>query len=70
MFGEKLKVKSATACDLDDDDVKDYPGVDISFDDNLVFAIESWGQISASDIFTEACKSLKTNLQAVAKSLK
>jgi len=70
MFGEKLKVKSAAACDLDDDDMKDYPGVEISFDDNLVFTIESWGQISASDIFVEACKALKGNLSEVSKAIK
>ena len=70
MFGEKVKVKSAAACDLDESDVEAYPGVEISFDNNLVFMIESWGQMEAKDIFTEACKSLKMNLQAVAKSLK
>jgi len=70
MFGEKIKVKSAAACDLDDDDMKNYPGVEISFDDKLVFTIESWGQMEAKDIFTEACKALKGNLSEVAKAIK
>jgi len=70
MFGEKVKVKNAAACDLDEDDVKDYPGIDISFDDNLVFMIESWGQMEAKDIFTEACKALKGNLSEVSKAIK
>jgi len=70
MFGEKVKVKSAAVCDLDEDDMKDYPGVEISFDDKLVFAIESWGQIEAKDIFTEACKALKGNLSEVSKAIK
>jgi len=70
MFGEKVKVKDAAACDLDEDDMKDYPGVEISFDDKLVFAIESWGQIEAKDIFTEACKALKGNLSEVVKAIK
>jgi len=70
MFGEKVKVKSAAACDLDEDDMKDYPGVEISFDNKLVFTIESWGQIEAKEIFTEACKALKGNLSEVSKAIK
>jgi len=70
MFGEKIKVKNAAACELDRDDMKSYPGVDISFGDKLVFAIESWGQIEASEIFTEACKALKANLSEVSKAIK
>ena len=70
MFGEKVKVKNAAACDLDQDDMGEYPGVEISFDDNLVFTIESWGQMEAKEIFTEACKALKGNLSEVAKAIK
>ena len=50
--------------------MKEYPGIDITFDDNLVFAIESWGQIEAKEIFSEACKALKGNLSEVSKALK
>ena len=70
MYGDKLKVKDATALDLDMEDMEEYPGINIEFDDNLVFAIESWGQISASDIFVEACKALKGNLSEVSKTIK
>lgn len=70
MFGEKLKVKNAVACDLDQDDMEEYPGVSIEFDNHLVFTIESWGQIEAKEIFTEACKALKGNLSEVTKAIK
>ena len=70
MFGEKLRVKNAVACDLDADDFKDYVGVDVSLGDELVFSVESWGQIGASEIFVDACKALKGNLSEVIKSLK
>ncbi len=70
MYGEKIKVKDAWECDLDNEDMKEYPGIDISFDNNLVFAIESWGQMDAKKIFVEACKALKGNLSIVSKALK
>lgn len=70
MFGEKLKVKNASACELDEEDMETYPGITISFNDNLVFNIESWGQIEAKEIFTEACKALKNNLSEVSKAIK
>ena len=70
MFGEKLKVKNPIACNLDEEDIKDYPGISIDFDDNLLFTIESWGQIEAKEIFTEACKALKGNLSEVSKVIK
>lgn len=70
MFGEKLKVKDASACDLDQEDMESYPGVTIGFDDNIVFTIESWGQLDAKDMFTDACKALKGNLSEVSKVIK
>lgn len=70
MYGEKVKVKDAWKCDLDNEDMEDYPGVDISFDDTLVFVIESWGQIEAKKIFVEACRALKDNLSLVSKAIK
>ena len=70
MFGNKLRVKSASACDLDADDLKSYPGISIGFGDELVFMVESWGQIGVKDVFIEACKALKGNLSEVSKSLK
>jgi DNA-directed RNA polymerase subunit D len=70
MYGEKVKVKDAWRCELDSKDMESYPGVDIEFDDKLVFVIESWGQMDAKKIFVEACKSLKDNLNEVSKVLK
>lgn len=69
-FGDKIKVKDASACELDQEDMESYPGISIDFDNNLVFTIESWGQITASDIFVEACKALKGNLSEVLKAIK
>jgi DNA-directed RNA polymerase subunit D len=69
-YGEKVKVKDAWKCDLDNEDMEEYPGVEISFDNNLVFAIESWGQMDAKKIFVEACKALKDNLSEVSKAIK
>lgn len=70
MFGKKLKVKNATACDLDQEDMESYPGVTIGFDNNLVFTIESWGQVEAKEMFIDACKALKGNLSEVSKVVK
>ena len=70
MYGEKVRVKDVWKCDLDNEDMEEYPGVEISFDDSLVFVIESWGQIEAKKIFVEACKSLKDNLSLVSKAVK
>jgi DNA-directed RNA polymerase subunit D len=69
-FDGKLKVKDETARDLSEDDFVDFPGVSISFDENLVFYIESWGQMEAKEIFVEACKALKENVLELAKELK
>lgn len=70
MFGDKLKVKDVTACDLDGDDFKNYPGIDISFGNSLVFSVESWGQIDVKNVFIDACKALKGNLSKVLRTLK
>ncbi|MFH0808057.1 MAG: DNA-directed RNA polymerase subunit D [archaeon] len=70
MYGEKVKVKDASKCDLDVEDMEEYPGVSISFGDELVFTIESWGQMEAKKIFVEACKALKDNLSLVSKAVK
>lgn len=70
MYGEKVKVKDAWKCELDNEDMEEYPGVEISFGDELVFVIESWGQMDAKKIFVEACSVLKDNLKEVSKVLK
>jgi len=66
----KLKIKDANAMDLDNDDFKDYPGINVELGEDLVFEIESWGQMDAKEIFVEACKALKENLLEVSKELK
>jgi len=70
MYGEKLKVKDATKFDLEQDDMKNYPGIEISYGGDLVVTVESWGQMDAKDVFIEACKALKGNLSEVSKVLK
>ena len=70
VVGGKLKVKDATKCDLEQEDLKEYPGITIELKDELVFSIESWGQIDAKEIFNGACKALKANLADVSKALK
>jgi len=70
MFGEKLKVKDATKFDLEQDDLVNYPGVEVSYGDDLVVTVESWGQMDAKDVFIEATKALKGNLSEVSKVIK
>ena len=70
MFGEKLKVKDAASGDIDSEDMVNYPGVKVEFDNNLVIDVESWGQIDSVEVFTEACKALKDNLSEVSKAIK
>ena len=70
MFGEKVKVKDASEFEMDQEDMENYPGVELKFDDDLVLNVESWGQMNASDVFTGACKALKENLSEVSKVLK
>ncbi len=70
IFGNKLGIKDVVARDLDNEDMKNYPGISIEFGSDLIFTIESWGQIEARDIFIEACKSLKENLLDVLKRVK
>lgn len=70
VFDDKLKIKNAWACDLDEEDFKEFKGIDVKFDDELVFFVESWGQIKAEEIFIESCKTLKSNLEEIEKALK
>jgi DNA-directed RNA polymerase subunit D len=65
-----LKVQEVITADLDSEDVETFPGVEVESTKNLFFAIESWGQIEAMEIFSEACKALKVNLSEVSKVLK
>ncbi|MGK0208784.1 MAG: DNA-directed RNA polymerase subunit D [Patescibacteria group bacterium] len=69
-FKNKLAVKDASKCTLDQDDFKDFPGITVTEDNNLVISIESWGQMSAKDILIESAKVLKTNLNELKKAIK
>jgi len=69
-FDNKLKVRDAWRCDLEQEDVKDFKGITITQTKELVFVIESWGMIDAKDIFLEAVKALKGNLGEVGKAVK
>lgn len=69
-FDGKLKVIDETKVDLELEDVNDIEGVSIAPTENLVYTIESWGQISADDLFKESIKVLGKNLDAVSKALK
>lgn len=66
----KLKVKNVWKCTIDQEDLEDFPGIDIKELGDLIFVIESWGQISAKEIFLEAVKALNSNLDEVLKELK
>lgn len=69
-FEGKLKVKNEWASVLEEDDVKEFKGVAIKPTEQLVFFIESWGQIDAEDIFNEAVDAVSSNLTELSKELK
>lgn len=68
-FKDKLKVKDASKCELDQEDLKDYKGIEIYFDNEIYFEIESWGQLPAKKIIEESCSILKENLNQLKKSI-
>jgi DNA-directed RNA polymerase subunit D len=69
-FDGKLKVKDEYQCDLDDEDVKDFKGISIEQTGQIVFNIESWGQMKAEEIFNELIKALGSNLKDLSKEIK
>ena len=70
MEAGKLTVKNDWKFDLDVEDLKEFEGVKVTPTDNIVYSIESWGQIPADEIFEGAVKALNKNLDEVAKALK
>jgi len=66
----KIKIKNDWACDLDEEDAKNFKGITIKSTEELVIFIESWGQIDAGEIFIESIKALKDNLMELSKALK
>jgi DNA-directed RNA polymerase subunit D len=69
-FKDKLKVKDTSYTDLDEKDLENYEGIKVSYGNNLVIVIESWGQMKPGEIFTEAATVLKNELDGVLKALK
>jgi DNA-directed RNA polymerase subunit D len=69
-FDGKLKVKSTWKDDLDVDDLKEFPGVDVKEREDIVFVIESYGLLKPEEIFKESLSVLKKNLAEVSKALK
>lgn len=66
----KLVVKNDWKFDLDIEDLKEFEGIKVIPTNDIIFTIESWGQISADEIFEGAVKALNKNLDEVAKALK
>lgn len=69
-YNNKLRVKDLSKTDLDEEDFRNFPGVSIEFEKELMIYIESWGQISPEEIFTESCNALVKNLSDVIKAIK
>jgi len=69
-FDGKLKIKNAWECDLEQDDLKNFRGITITSTNEIIFYIESWGQISPKDIFIDSIKELNNNLSELSKALK
>jgi DNA-directed RNA polymerase subunit D len=68
--GGKLKVENEWAFDLEVEDLKEFAGIKVTPTEEIVFSIESWGQIPAEEIFEGAVKALNKNLDEVTKALK
>lgn len=69
-FDGKLKVKNGWADDLDQEDMKDFPGITITPTDEVVMIIETWNQMSCKDIVLDSIKALDKNLNELSKSIK
>ena len=69
-FDGKLKVENDWAFDLEVEDLGEFDGIKLIPTDEIVFFIESWGQISAEEILEGAVKALNKNLDEVSKALK
>jgi DNA-directed RNA polymerase subunit D len=68
-FKDKLKVKNDWKCDFDEEDFKDHD-IEFKYGDELLFSIESWGQMNPKDIFLGSVDAIKKELNEVLKSIK
>ncbi len=66
----KLKLRQEWQCDLDQEDMKNYPGVTIDNKGDLILVVESWGQLKTKDIFLESIKVLENSLSELSKKIK
>lgn len=70
----KPKLGDVYKCTKDEDYIlsflDDANAVEISPGENIVFFVESWGQMSSKEIFFEAVKSFNNNLKIISKALK
>lgn len=66
----KLIVKKDWKFDLDVSDLKEFEGIKVTPTENVVYTIETYGQIPADEIFEGAVKALGKNLEEVSKALK
>jgi DNA-directed RNA polymerase subunit D len=71
----KVKVKDVYKCDLCGACVEvckqqGKNAIKVTKDDNLVFFIESWGQLKPEEIFKQAIEALNNNLKEVEKKIK
>lgn len=66
----KLKIKNTWALDLEVEDLEEFKGIKVTPTEEIVFFLESWGQISADEMFEDAVKALNKNLDEVTKALK
>lgn len=75
MKGKKEEVKEIYKCDLCEACVEACKqhgknAIKIEKDENIIFFIESWGQIEAKEIFTKAIETLESNLKELSKKIK
>jgi DNA-directed RNA polymerase subunit D len=66
----KLTIKDETQCELDEEDLENIPGINITFNDELLLQVESWGQLTTQKMLQEASTVLKKNLSELQKKIK
>jgi len=71
----KIQIKNIDKCDLCEACVEECKKlgkecIKVEKDENLIFFIESWGQIEAKEIFNKAIISLNDNLKSLGKHIK
>lgn len=69
-FNGSLKVKNSWVLALEQEDLKSFDGVTLKPTNELIFIVESWGQMPAKDVFLEAIETLSDNLGEISSGLK